>query len=203
MNKQGTPEWHLERSGHATASGFSDILAKIKSGEAAGRRNYRMRLVTERLTGLPVETYKNDGMDWGTQTEPLARQAVEQELGHTVIETGFVKHRTIPWLGCSPDGLIGTDGLTQIKCPAVSTNHVETLEEKRVPTKYIAQIQGEMWVTGRAWSLYVSYDPRLPEHLRIYSQKVMRDEEYLKGLQDEVATFLAEVDGMHKRLLKK
>lgn len=189
---QGSEEWLLARAGHATASRFSDVLAKIKTGEAASRRNYRTQLVTERLTGLPVETYKNTAMQWGLDHEEEARSVLEERLGVLTEQTGFLKHPIVPWCGCSPDALVGHLGLAQIKCPFVSTNHVETLQ-RGIPSEYIAQVQGELWVTGREWSIYVSYDPRMPEHLQLFAQKVMRAEVYIESLATEVMAFLGEV----------
>ncbi len=197
--EQGTPEWLAERAGHATASRFSDILAKIKTGEAATRRNYRTQLVTERLTGLPVEGYKNAAMQWGLETEAEAREQIEIMLGHVIMKAEFEKHPKIKWVGCSPDGLIDSDGGCEIKCPFVSTVHVETLQEG-MPNAHMAQVQGAMWVTGRKWWLFVSYDPRMPEHLKLYSQVIKRDEEYIKMLQAEVSQFLLDTEQLYSKL---
>jgi predicted phage-related endonuclease len=190
--EQGSEEWLRIRAGHATASRFSDVLAKIKTGEAASRRNYRTQLVTERLTGLPVETYTNTAMQWGNDHEAEAIVALEERTGFLGERVGFVTHPFVEWAGCSPDALIGPLGLAQVKCPYVSTNHIETLE-RGVPPEYVAQLQGEMWVTGRDWSLYVSYDPRMPENLRLYIQKVLRDDVYIASLEIEVKAFLIEI----------
>lgn len=201
--KQGSEEWLRARAGHCTASRFADVLARLRSGEeASGRRNYRTQLVTERLTGLPVDSYKNQAMQWGTDHEAEARKAIEVELGLIVRETGFHRHPTIPWVGCSPDGLIDDDGVAQIKCPYVSTVHVETLQNG-MPSEHIPQIQGELWVTGRKWSLFVSYDPRMPEHLRLYTQRIERDDVYIKRLEKEIRAFLDEVEVLYRKLLKK
>lgn len=198
---QGTAAWLSERAGHCTASRFKDVLASIKVGEAATRRNYRMQLVTERLTGIPQESYTNFAMQWGTDTEPFAREAYEIETGDVVEQTGFLLLPGTPWVGCSPDGLLGTDGGLEIKCPERSVIHVETLQGGSVPTEHVAQIQGSMWVTGRQWWDFVSFDPRMPERLRLYVQRVKRDKAYIENLAKQVATFLAEVDKLHKQLL--
>lgn len=202
--KQGSEEWAKARAGYATASNFSDILSKPKTGhgESTSRRNYRTQLVTERLTGLPAETYQNAHMQWGTATEPLARDALEVNEGLLVRTVGFLKHPVMAWTGASPDGLVGEDATVQLKCPSVSTNHIETLEFG-MPPKYKAQVQGELWVTGRAYSYFVSFDPRMPSHLRLHVEKIHRDEDYISLLNKEVKIFLAEVDEMHQRLLKK
>ena len=202
--EQGTPQWHQERVGHCTASRFKDVLAEPKkkgSGESVSRRNYRTQLVTERLTGVPLEGgFRNASTDWGTAQEALARQAVEIATGHVIMTSPFVLHPKIEWCGASPDGLIGADGLTQIKCPFVSSIHLDNVESGGYPSEYRAQIQGEMWVTGRQWSLFVSFDPRMPEHLRLHTYVVKRDEEYIKGLSESVIAFLKSVKSMHDRL---
>lgn len=203
--EQGTQEWKLERAGHATSSRFKDILAKAKSGdgESVSRKNYRIQLVTERLTGEPQETFRNASTDWGNAQEALAKQTLEIVTGRTVMKSPFVRHPTIQWCGASPDGLINGDGLVQIKCPHVSTHHIEYMESGSFPSEYRAQIQGEMWVTGRQWSMFTSFDPRMPEHLQLYTYIVRRDERYIAELEVAVKAFLRTVEDMHGRLLSK
>lgn len=197
---QGSEAWRLARAGHCTASCFKDVLARIKVGEAAGRRNYRMQLVTERLTGIPQDDYTNAAMQWGIEQEPYARESYENETGNMVLQSEFVKGEE--WTGCSPDGLIGTDGLTQIKCPFKSVIHLETLTDGIVPSEHVAQIQGELWVTGREWSDFVSFDPRMPEKLRLFVKRVQRDEDYIAKLAAEVNAFLVEVEKLHQQILR-
>lgn len=200
MNAQNSPEWFAERCGLATASRFSDVLAKIKSGEASGRRNYRAQLVCERLTKVPAETYSNAAMKWGTETEPLARMAYEATAGIMVEEVGFIRHATM-LAGASPDGLIGEIGLVEIKCP-LTAQHIEALLSG-MPPLHIAQIQGQMWVTGRQWCDFVSFDPRMPEKLQLYVQRVVRDDSYIANLAAEVGAFLLEVAATVKQLEEK
>lgn len=197
---QGTPEWLAMRAGHCTASRFKDVRAKIKSGEAASRRSYRVQLVTERLTGIPVETYRNAAMEWGSFTEPEAKDAFEVLTGEIVETASFILHPEIPWCGGSPDGLVNDDGAIEIKCPYQSTVHVETLENG-MPSEHMAQCQGVLWVTGRKWVDFISYDPRMPEHLKLYRERIERDEKYIAELAAEVKAFLKEVETMHTRLL--
>jgi putative phage-type endonuclease len=199
---QGTVEWLAARAGHCTASRFKDVLAQIKAGEAATRRNYRMQLVTERLTGLPQEGYQNAAMQWGTDTEPFAREAYEIETGDVVQQTGFLSHRILPWVGCSPDGLLGEDGGIEIKCPHQSVIHVETLQGG-MPTEHRAQVQGSMWVTGRKRWIFCSFDPRMPERLRLHIEEVKRDDEYIAKLEKEVRTFLSEVEKLTASLMQR
>lgn len=198
---QGSPEWFQARCGLATASRFGDILATIKSGgEAAGRRNYRAQLVCERLTGVPQETYTNAAMQWGVDTEPFAREAYEARTGYLVEQVAFIRHPEL-MCGCSPDGLIDQLGAVEFKCPNTAT-HIDTLL-KGMPAEHIPQIQGQMWLTGRRWVDFVSFDPRMPENLQMYVQRVNRDDEFIARLAVEVRRFLAEVDQMILELQKK
>jgi hypothetical protein len=181
---QGSVEWLAERAGCATASRFKDVLAKIKTGEA----------------GAPVETYTNTAMQHGTDTEPFARMAYEGRTGAFVDEVGFLKHPELVWCGGSPDGLIGDDGIIEIKCPYTSTVHVDTLQSG-MPSEHKAQCQGLLWITGRQWVDFVSFDPRMPEHLRVYVQRIARDEKYIETLAAEVCNFLGEVDALYLKLM--
>ncbi|NYS09359.1 hypothetical protein PBR31_00052 [Xanthomonas phage PBR31] len=189
--EQRTDEWYAARLGRATASNFGKVLAKIKTGEAADRRNYRAQLVIERLTGNRQEGYSNAAMQWGTEQEPFARIAYMADRGLDVQEIGFIQHETL-MAGCSPDGLIGTDGLIEIKCP-VSATHIETLKTQHMPLEHMPQVQGQMWIAGREWCDFVSYDPRMPEKLQMFVQRVPRDEQYIKALAFEIERFLKEV----------
>ena len=188
---QGSIEWFQARAGLATASRFKDVLAKIKSGEAAVRKNYKAQLVVERLTGLAQETYTNAAMQYGTETEPLARAAYEFRSDNQVEEIGFIRHKEL-LTGCSPDGLIGKDGGVEIKCPFQSAVHIETLLNG-MPPEHMAQIQGTLWITGRQWWDFVSFDPRLPAHLQIYIRRIERDGKYISDLETEVIAFLSEI----------
>ncbi len=198
---QGSELWLQARLGHVTASRFKDVLAKIKSGEAASRRNYKAQLVVERLTGQIQESYKNAAMEWGTATEPQARNAYEFLHDCTVVQTGFTKHPSLEWVGCSVDGLIGTDGGIEIKCPYQSAVHLDTLLNG-MPAEHTAQVQGAMWITDRQWWDFVSFDPRMPANLQLYVQRVPRNEVYIAELAAAVKTFLDELTEMVERLRK-
>lgn len=199
---QRTDEWLAERCGHATASKFADVLARIKTGEAATRRKYRIQVVTERLTRNPVQGYQNAAMLWGIQTEPEARMAYEASTGVIVDETGFVKHQKVAWCGASPDGLVSDEGMVEIKCPE-STTHLEWMTAGGVPSEHVPQIQGQMWVCGRKWVDFVSYDPRFPEHLQLFVVRVPRDDAYIETLSVEVSRFLKEVSDMYDKLMER
>lgn len=192
--QQGTKEWLLERLGHVTASKITDVLAKGKTGgEAKTRESYRWELITQRLTGQIEEGFKNSAMEWGTQTEPEARIHYEASNGVFVEQVGFIRHPTIKWVGASPDGLIDKDGGLEIKCPN-STTHLQTIQSGVSPAKYYGQMQMGMWVTGRKWWDFVSYDPRVPKNLRYFCIRVPRDEAYIANMEREVVEFLREVE---------
>jgi putative phage-type endonuclease len=188
---QRTNEWFQARLGKATASNFRKVLAKVKSGEAADRRNYRAQLVIERLTGQPQESYSNAAMQWGTEQEPFARIAYMAQTGNEVQEVGFIEHHEL-MAGASPDGYVGDHGLIEIKCP-VSATHIETLKGETCPSDNYAQVQGQLWITGRDWCDFVSYDPRMPERLQLFVHRVGRDADYIDALAKEVKAFLDEV----------
>jgi putative phage-type endonuclease len=199
MIEQGSPEWLAIRLGKVTASRITDVLAKGKSGEAATREDYRTELVVQRLTNDPGESFTNAAMEWGTQTEPMARIAYEAQANVFVEQVAFVDHPTIEWFGCSPDGLVGETGLLEIKCPASKT-HIKYLLGGKPPVKYVPQMQCQMAVTGRKFCDFVSYDPRLPEDLQLFVVRLERDEEYIKAMEAEVEKFLGEVSEMYSKL---
>jgi hypothetical protein len=198
MNEQGSEEWLQDRLGHVTASCFADVMAK---GQGLTRLKYLRRLVAERLTGKPMESYYNRHMERGNEQEPYARMAYEAMTGNIVQETGFIKHPSI-MAGCSPDGLIDDDGGVEIKS-VLPTVQIETIERGTYPVEHAAQIQGSLWVTGRKWWDFVSYSPDLPECLRVYIYRVEPQIGYIANLQDEVIKFLAEADEMQNRLLAR
>jgi putative phage-type endonuclease len=196
---QGSQEWIERRLGRVTASRVADVLATIKTGESASRKNYRMELVCQRLTGQREEGFTNSHMERGIELEPLARAAYEFKQGVTVTEVGFVDHPSIEMSGASPDGLVGLDGLVEIKCPTAA-NHVETLLSGKAPTKYIAQMQWQMACTGAKWCDFVSYCPLVGENLALFVVRVERDEEYIAETEKAVQLFLTEVSDLTTKL---
>jgi putative phage-type endonuclease len=201
MIEQGTDEWFAIRIGKVTASRVADLLAKTKSGYSASRDNYMAQLVCERLTGQKGESFTNAAMQHGTDTEPLARLAYEVSQNVLVDQVGFVPHPSIKMAGASPDGLVGDDGLLEIKCPNTAT-HIETLLSETVPTKYFTQMQFQMACTGRMWTDFVSFDNRLPEELQLFVKRVPRDEMYIKLMEAEIVQFIAELDDKINKLMK-
>lgn len=199
MIVQGSPEWHAARCGKATASRIADAIARTKTGWGASRENYKAELVAERLTGVQAEGFTNAAMQWGSETEPAARAAYSFRQDVDVFEVGFVDHPQIAMSGASPDGLIGEDGLLELKCPQPAT-HIATLLGQSVPAKYLTQMQWQMACTGRKWCDFASYDPRLPESMRLFVKRVERDEAEIARLEALVIDFLGEVDETVARL---
>jgi putative phage-type endonuclease len=190
---QGTPEWFAQRCGRVTASRVGDVIATTKSGYSTSRENYMAQLIAERLTGNVEESYTNAAMQWGTNTEPQARAAYEFFNDVTVEPAEFVPHPTIPMCGASPDGLVGADGLLEVKAPNTAT-HLNTLLGNKVPEKHMPQIQWQMACTGRAWVDFMSFDPRLPSNMQMFVQRVPRQDNEIKLLETEIKMFLNELE---------
>jgi hypothetical protein len=188
---QGSPEWLQSRCGVPSASRFAAIMAKIKTGESADRRNYRTDLVVERLTGRPLESFTNAAMKQGIEREPFARMAYEARTGLLVQEVGFCLLDD-GMAGASPDGLIDAKGGMEIKCPERSA-HLRYLLQAAEPPEYTWQIQGGMWITGREWWDFVSFNPDFPEHLQLIVRRIHRDDKEIEALATEVKKFSDEV----------
>ena len=189
--QQRSEEWFRARLGKVTASKLSDVMATTKSGESAYRRTYRHQLVTERLTGKQTEIYINQAMQHGMDTEDEARDFYVFKYAD-VEEVGFIDHPTIDMAGASPDGLVGTDGLIEIKCRQPQ-NHTETLISHQIPSRYKLQMYWQMACTGRKWCDYVSYCPSFPENLKMVVIRLHWDDEQIKLLEESVTKFLTEV----------
>ena len=200
MMEQRTDDWFAARLGKVTASRVADVIAKTKTGYGAGRANYMADLVVERLTGQKASSFSNAAMEWGTQTEPQAKAAYAAKTGILVEDVGFIDHPTVAMSGASPDGL-AEDGLIEVKCPNTAT-HLEYALAELPPLKYFTQMQWQMACTGRPWCDFVSYDPRLPERLQLLVVRVPRDDDYIKMLEQEVTTFLQELDDKLNKLEK-
>lgn len=192
MIEQNTPEWLQARCGSLGASAVSEALSRTKSGWGAGRANVKARLVIERLTNTPQDSYKSAAMQWGHDQEDAAANAYSFLTGNPVEVCGIYKHPTIEGTHASPDRLVGEDGLVEIKCPNSAT-HLDTLLSRKIPGNYVTQMQWQMAVTGRKWCDFVSFDPRFPESKQVFIQRVERDDKVIANLEKEVAAFLAEV----------
>lgn len=190
--EQRSTEWFSARLGCVTASRTSDVMAKTKSGYSASRANYMAQLIVERLTGQVSDSFTSAAMQWGADTEPQARIAYELMTDNDVEEVGFIAHPTIKFFGASPDGLVGSDGLIEIKCPNTAT-HIDTLLAEKVPNKYITQMHVQMICTERQWCDFVSFDPRMTGGMSFWMQRVHRDDKLCKKIEEEVTAFLGEL----------
>jgi putative phage-type endonuclease len=159
----------------------------------AGYQNYMAQLICERLTGQPVETFKSDAMQYGTDTEAQARAFYELETGNDVRQCGFIPHPLLEWAGASPDGLVGELGLVEIKCPQPA-KHIKNLMGGTIDRAYALQMQWQMECTGREWCDFVSFNPSFPDHLQIHIQRVNRDQELIDEIMAATTTFLAETE---------
>jgi putative phage-type endonuclease len=190
MHEQGSDGWLAERAGRVTASQITNcLMAKT----TAGYQNYMSTLIVERLTGKPVETFKSAAMDHGNETEARARAFYEIETGNPVFEVGFIRHPEIEWSGASPDGVIGEDGLVEIKCPQ-PTKHIKNLTGGSIDRVYTLQMQWQMACTGRQWCDFVSFNPDFPDHLQMKIQHVRRDQGVIAEIEAAIITYLAETE---------
>lgn len=190
---QGSDEWKVARAGLATASRFADVMAEVKSGEAASRRNYRADLIVERLTGRPTPSYQSRAMAQGIEREPAARNAYEVKTGNLVDQVGLFRHPELA-AACSPDGIIDEDGGLEIKSPEAAAHlRYLHLENGCAPPEYFWQVQGCLWLTHRTYWDFVSYNPDFPEHLQLVTRRVYRDEAGIKKLAEAVERFMDEV----------
>lgn len=199
--KQGSAEWRAARAGSLGASQVHDALAKTKSGWGASRENLLAELVLGRLLGDTPAGYTSDAMRWGTETEPQARAAYALQSGVEVVEVGLVQHPFIPNTHASPDGLVGDDGLIEIKCPNSAT-HLDTLLNGTIAPRYVTQVQWQLACTGRAWCDFVSFDPRFPEDMQIWVHRIEADPMRIVGLEVDISAFLHEVDQRLAQLLE-
>lgn len=200
---QDSADWMLARCGKFTASRASDLMARTKSGPSASRRNLLALLAVERLTGQPVEGCQNDAMRRGTELEAEARDAYSFATGNAVEEAGFVECSDLPNTGCSPDGLIGDDGLLEIKCPASMAKHLDALRSGAHADEYRWQLQHQLMVTGREWVDASSYDPRFPDHLQLATVRVRRDESAITELREAILAADAEVEAIVRELTQQ
>jgi hypothetical protein len=218
--EQRTDDWRQARAGSVTGTGFQHVMAFSKKDgkELKARQDYRMQLLSERITGMPAPEINAAALSWGKENEEAARLAYEMykaAQGEPVYveSVGFQQHPEIDWLGTSPDGLVGEHGMIEIKCPWNTANHLLTIisaskalahallgtnpEDVKivpVPPEHMPQIQGNLWVLDRQWCDFVSYDPRVPEHLQLYVYRVERDDAYIEKLKAETLKFLDEVE---------
>jgi putative phage-type endonuclease len=197
---QRDPEWFAARAGRFTASRFADLMATTKSGPSTSRKNLIVQIAIERITGTTEDSYTNAAMQRGIDLEPEARMMYELTTGNIVEEVDFIQHPSLSFVGVSPDGLIGDDGMMEIKCPSAMSKHLEALRNGAHAVEYKWQIQGQLWVSCRKWNDAVSYDPRFPEGKRLAIKRVWRDEKMIEQLEAECIAANEEVEQIVKEL---
>lgn len=190
--EQQTAEWLQMRIGCVTGSRVADVMNKLKGGgESQKRKDYKAQLICEILTGKATEHFVTQAMEWGIDNEPFAREAYGIEVAE-VEKVGFALHPTIERFGASPDGLVGSDGLVEFKCPQTAT-HIEYVIAGIVPSQYEWQMLAEMVCAERQWCDFVSFDPRLPKGLQLFVRRFQRDDARIAEMEKEVWKFLDEV----------
>jgi len=200
---QRTDEWFDKRRGKLTGSAFNEAMNLTAKGEpGAGRKNLIVKLAIERITGRTVETYQNAAMLRGIELEPFARSAYEAHTGELVDEVDFIQHPVYPFIGISPDGLIGDKGMVEIKCPDSQHKHLAALTSGAHAQEYKWQIQGQLWCAERDYNDVVSYDPRFPEHLQLAIVRVYRDDAAISKLEAECLKVEAEIVAVVNQLNK-
>ena len=187
---QGTPEWLKARLGCATASRANDFCA---AETTAAYQNLLWQLVAERETQIVEEAYVNADMQRGTEMEPIARAAYEAHTGTFVTQTGFWLHPTIPFFGACPVGLVGDEGLIEIKCPRTST-HLRYRSENKAPTQYKRQMICQLLCTGRKWVDFVSFDNRVRDSKQLVIVRFEPKQSDLDEMLEKVQAFLANVE---------
>jgi len=198
--EQGTDEWLELRLGKLTASKFSDVIAKGRgNAPSKTRESYMYQLAAEILTGEPQDSFTNKAMEWGNECEPAARAAYELKHDIDVEQCAFIERDQ--WVGVSPDGLVGENGLLEIKCPN-SVTQIKRVLSGEFPNEYMAQVQGQLWVSGREWCDFVSYDPRINTDADYFEIRVFRDEDYIENLANQCTDFIEELSDLLTKLGK-
>lgn len=190
---QGSTAWHQARLGCVTASRIADVVTRTKTAYGAARQTYMRQLLAERLSGMPTDTYPTAAMRWGIDMEPHAVAAYEEAVGVETELVGFLHHPSLAFAGASPDRLVGTGGLLEIKCPTTPT-HIDTLLGGAPAERYVLQMQWQMACSDREWCDFFSFDPRLPPAYSCFISRVTRDDELIARLEAEALTFLEEIE---------
>jgi putative phage-type endonuclease len=192
--EQRSEDWYTARCGSLGASQVADALSRTKSGYSTTRTNLRVKLALERLTGKQAAGFTSAAMQHGIDTEAEARIAYSFEQNVAVSDIGLVRHSSIPWTHCSPDGLVGDEGLVEIKCRQPA-GHLETLTTGEIPSQYVTQINWQLaCMPERKWVDYVCYNPDFPEDLKLFIKRHHRNDEQIMELEKSVCEFLAEVE---------
>jgi hypothetical protein len=195
--EQGSPAWKAARCGMVSASRIGDVICNArKKGEVSkSRQGYLMELVSERLTGIPEEQFSGKWTDRGSGLEPLARAAYEVLFDVVVYQTGFHLHPTMPFAGCSPDGILSPVSGIQIKAPKTTT-HLRWRQKNTVPEEHVPQMYFECCVMGWEWSDFVSYAPSLPEDLQLFVVRLYPEKELMTAMEEAVRQFNDEIEAV-------
>jgi putative phage-type endonuclease len=192
---QGTGAWFNARTGKLTASRMRSAIKRLKNGDdSAERKNLKIEILCERMTGDIMDKFVNQAMQWGIEKEPEAKAAYESKTGRIIRDVGFIDHPRIQFCGASPDGFVD-DGLVEIKCPTTST-HVSWILDGGIPEEHIPQMTLQAAVTGRSWVDFVSYDPRMPEAQQLLVRRFYPTAGQIAEIETEADKFLAEVDAL-------
>ena len=195
--QQGSPEWFAARLGHVTASNFSAATSDGRgSSPSKTRKDYMLKLIAEKMTGLPSESYSNKAMERGTETEQEARDYYEALNGCEVRQVGFIERDKDT--GGSPDGLVGDEGMLEIKCP-YPTTHIRYILADKMPADYVKQVQGNLWVAERQWCDFVSFDPRVKQR-PYFCKRVYRDDDDIQELHIKIVMFIDEMKAIIEKL---
>lgn len=200
MQEPNREDWHQKRLGKLTASRFEDMMQKGTKGNRFGNAamKYVYEKVAELLTNSP-HTVTSQAMEWGTDTEAEAIEKYMEATGNDVTPSDFIDYGS--FAGGTPDGLVGEDGIIEVKCPFNPANHCETIITNEVPEKYYMQIQGNLMVTGREWCDYISYDPRVQEKtLQIFIKRVPRDQETIDLISERIEEVSKLVQELYNKL---
>lgn len=196
---QRNDDWHAQRCGKVTASRIKDMGAKPVKGRVENALT--LSILEERLTGIQKETKPTAEMQWGIDQEQFAVIAYENEVGVFVEEVGLIDHPAIAMSGASPDGLVGKKGQLEIKCPS-SMIHINTILSQEIPAEHIPQITWQLACTRREWCDFVSYDPRLPEHLQLFIKRVFAKDLDISGVEGAVIAFNGNIEKVLLQLNK-
>ena len=199
---QGTGEWFNARTGKLTASRMRSAIKRLKNGDdSAERKNLKIEILCERMTGDIIDKFVNQNMQWGIEKEPEAKAAYEKKTGRIIRDVGFIDHPRIEYCGASPDGFVD-DGLIEIKCPTTST-HVSWILDGGIPEEHKAQMTLQAAVTGRSWVDFVSYDPRMPEDKQLLVRRFYPTAGEIAEIESEAEKFLAEVEGLFETITRR
>ena len=201
--EQQSSDWFAARLGKVTASRVKDVMASGRGGApSATRKNYMMQLLCERLTGKREEGFTSAAMQRGTDLEPVARAAYEIDRDVMVVETGLIDHPIITGFAASPDGLVESVGMLEIKCPNTAT-HIFTMQSDKHDPQYEWQMLAQLSCAGRDWVDFVSFDDRMPDALQYACFRFERDDRRVLEMESEIRAFLEELGELEQEMRER